>query len=789
MTVTDANGKVFNVLVRQENFEKSIQTYAQNVAPVTELDDWGNFWVRCIRLQGQVGRIVVQVEALVECNKIGEQVAKFDVKGEQTLMLCVGKPASLVLRGRKMKRCGAGGVGESTQNWSQLLHSQAPEVFIRCQSFVQLDPLVVDVVDECGNLIPSWKGKVILDFKGSGIERSAVVSSRKTGGLPAEQVLHLEKGDACGMQMLGLTFKEAGSYLSVIRSLGLPDLPVCFEVSPGNVVTSLELIIDDDVDLERLHLGARVSALVNIQTEDGAALTELDKTAMIFYIESCRELQVCRWEFKGGSLRVDLQLPQHTCVSEIFALYSETREDYKPKPSDVESNRLAVQVLAGPVDHISLQSKKGNESLLIASEHQLSLPPLLIAALDELENKSSTLQGGAVLECFVVPEIECPNGELKLIGEKSFRLSAAVNPVTIKDVHVVRHDGAAIDFCEFLINFRVEPASLAIAPLTHSFTHSNNESISRKIKSLQEREQQLQEQHDEAQRLATDTNERMTARCQQGFPENEADWKREKEKLKQDVLDAKQELLLGERDMAAEPSRHDVDVAGLQGVIGVAADLGVIDRIPGHDAGEVRKCITWAFKMHHANVLFRSQRDIDDFDQLHLEGRASHHRVRRIYCAETLLEGPKQKAPVNIEGCIAFAQDLILVNQSLVHEPEDVQAVRKFLNIIFGNLLIFSEYNKAVHYHQGMVLQKKRIPRLVGLDRPFDIIDTDGGRSVVSRKSCASAELAALPAMGIVAFGSSSIGRHLRSRGEAASKLLREFDKLVLVQRSKVVKE
>lgn len=276
MTVEDGAGKLFAVLVRQENYEKSTQTYTQNVGPQTELDDWGNFWVRCIRLQGQVGPIVVRVEAQIETenaltDKHGDKVKKFSVKGEQSLVLGVGKPANLVLRGRKSKR-GAGGVGGVGESNSQLLHSQVPEVMIKSRSFEPLNPLVVDVVDECGNLISNWKGKVLLDFKGSSIQRSAVVSSRKAGGLPSEQVLHFERGEESEMLMLGLKFKEAGSYIAAIRSLSLPDLPVWFEVCAGNVVTSIVLQFDDTVDLEKLSLGAKVKAVVRFNTEDDRVL-------------------------------------------------------------------------------------------------------------------------------------------------------------------------------------------------------------------------------------------------------------------------------------------------------------------------------------------------------------------------------------------------------------------------------------------------------------------------------------------------------------------------------------
>ena len=160
------------------------------------------------------------------------------------------------------------------------MHSQAPEVFIRCQSFVPLDPLVINVVDECGNVIQNWKGKVLLDFKGSGASRGAVVSSRKAAGLPAEQVLQFEKVDVGGMQLLGLTVKELGSYSASFRSMGLPDVPVWFEVSAGNVVTSLDLSLDDAVNPSNLPLGVRLCATLQIDTADGATLTHIDKTAL-----------------------------------------------------------------------------------------------------------------------------------------------------------------------------------------------------------------------------------------------------------------------------------------------------------------------------------------------------------------------------------------------------------------------------------------------------------------------------------------------------------------------------
>ena len=776
MTVTDAAGKVNPVLVRQENFEKSTQTYIHNVNPMTEVDDDGNFWVRCIRLHGQVGPMVLRVEAQVETEKVltdkdGGKVSKFNVKGELEMMLCIGKPAALALHGRAMKRrVAVGGAGEA----SQQLQSQVPQVVIRCQSFVQLDPLVVDVVDDCGNLVEQWKGKVHLDFKGSGIQRSAVVSSRKAGGLPAEQVLHFERGDDSRIQLLGLTFKESGSYSAAIKSLGFPELPVLFEVSAGNVVTSVELQLADDFDLARLPLSARVSAVVRIVTEDGVPLTELDKTAITFVIESCSELQVAKWEFKGECLHVELLMPTHTCATDVYAVYSETREDYQPKPSDVESNRVPVQMLAGPVDHISLQTKKGNDSL-IASEYQLQLPPMLVSALDEYENKSSTLAGGEELECNIVAGIECNGDELELVGATSFPLSAAVNPVTIKDLQVVRRDGSAIDFCEFVISLRVEPASLDIAPLRHSFTHSNNESISRKIKGLQDREALISDQVEEAKRQVSQAQQRMSQRIAEGFPDCEAECKREKDKLKKIVLDAKKKLLDGEKEKGAEPGRHDVDVSGLQGVIGVLADLGVIDRTPDCDAGDIRKCLSWALQQHLKNVLFRTTDDQEVFDELSVEEKCVRRRIKRIYSADTLLEYKNTpKKPANVDGCIGYAHEMVLINEGL--DAEDAEAARKFLNNLLCGILIFSTYSLAVKYQKAMVAQKKRTSRLVGLDRPFDIIDADGGRQINPHAST-SRELGSLPALGIVAFGSSSLGKHIRVEGETAAKSLREFEK------------
>lgn len=126
------------------------------------------------------------------------------------------------------------------------------------------------------------------------------------------------------------------------------------------------------------------------------------------------------------------------------------------------------------------------------------------------------LAGSAALECDIVAEIECADEELSLMGNAVFPLSAAGNPgrltagpqpqawaqhqpparlrscehstvasltwmehlaVTIKDLSVVRRDGATIDFCEFAVVFRVEPATLNIAPLrcgsrTHAQTGS-----------------------------------------------------------------------------------------------------------------------------------------------------------------------------------------------------------------------------------------------------------------------------------------------------------------------------
>lgn len=254
----------------------------------------------------------------------------------------------------------------------------------------------------------------------------------------------------------------------------------------------------------------------------------------------------------------------------------------------------------------------------------------------------------------------------------------------------------------------------------------------------------------------------------QGFPVDESDWTREKENLKKEVLAVIHEKEEGERDMAAVPGRHDLDVHGLTGVIGVLADLGVVDRIPDYDAKDIRNCIAWAFRGHHTNLLFRSSAHLDEFDKLSEES-VTRRRIRRIYAAETLMEGAKNKKPSNVEGCIGYAQDLVIVNDSLITEENDVTAARKFLNIIFNGLLIFAQYSHAVKFQKAMIMQKKRIPRLVGLDRPFDIIDSDGGRSVVAQSN-AQRELAQCAVLGIVAFGSSSRGKEVKSRGEVAAK-------------------
>ena len=773
MTVVDATGNEYPILVRQENFEKSTQSYVGDVRPQAELDDYGNFWLRCLRLQGLVGAIVLKVAALVETgnplkNESGEAISKFLVNGDLAMMLCVGKPAAMVLRSHKIKRRGVanGGHGEATV-------SQAQEILIRCQSFVSNDPLVVCVVDESSNPVKDWKGKVLLDFKGSGTDRSAVVSSRKKDGLPAEEVLHFERGDASEMLLPGLTFKEAGKYSASLRSLGLPDIPVQFEVSAGNVVKSIELQMAHDVDLQSLPRGCRVSATVSLNTEDGAALESLDKTSISFYIEGCRELDVCTWRYEDGSLHVDLKMPTHTCTSDLFAVYSETRESFVPKPADIESNLVNVQILPGPLTNISLQVKQGQDSI-IASQHELELPPMYIAALDDHGNKSFTLPSGESLQCDIVPEIECSTGELQLKNPQRFSLTAATNPVRITGLLIVRRDGAPIDFCEFAMNFKVEPASLSILALQRTFSHSNDEAVDGKIKGLREREKQLREQIEDSQREVQHAEQRMFDRTQQGFPVSDDDRKSHKEHLKKEVLEAKRKLMEGERNMAAEAARHDVDVAGLHGVIGVAADLGVIDRVEGCDARELRKCLSWNFRSKITSVLFQTQADLDAFDKLPREDTVTKRRIRRTYPAEMMLDLNKAKAPT-FEGCIGYAHELVVVDDNL--EAEDKQAARRLLNVVLSGLLVFEQYSHAVHFQKTMVLQKKRLPAaLVGLDRPFDIIEIDGGRQNVLASSVAR-DCEKLPAFAILAFGSSSRGRAVRSKGEAAATKLREYEK------------
>ena len=112
------------------------------------------------------------------------------------------------------------------------------------------------------------------------------------------------------------------------------------QVSPGNVVSSLVLLLDDHVDVDAVDVDARVSVRVKIDTEDSVGLMKLDKTAVVFVIEA-HELQVLKRKFdrEEGVLHVELQMPTHSCVSEMYAVYTESREEYQPKPPDIESNR------------------------------------------------------------------------------------------------------------------------------------------------------------------------------------------------------------------------------------------------------------------------------------------------------------------------------------------------------------------------------------------------------------------------------------------------------------------
>ena len=59
-----------------------LDTYVQNDGPQAELDDDGNFWLRCIRLQGQVGPIVVRIEAQVQTEAGVEADGEIEAEAE-----------------------------------------------------------------------------------------------------------------------------------------------------------------------------------------------------------------------------------------------------------------------------------------------------------------------------------------------------------------------------------------------------------------------------------------------------------------------------------------------------------------------------------------------------------------------------------------------------------------------------------------------------------------------------------------------------------------------------------
>ena len=226
--------------------------------------------------------------------------------------------------------------------------------------------------------------------------------------------------------------------------------------------------------------------------------------------------------------------------------------------------------------------------------------------------------------------------------------------------------------------------------------------------------------------------------------------------------------------MQAKDANVNVNTDGIEGVVGVFAELGILDRIPHYDSETIGECISYAVKSVMSSVLFRSQLEIKVFDKMEIAEKLTRRRIGRVYNAEVVVECPKPKRPPNIDGCVGYAHELVTVDAKRVTDPEDIEMARKWLNCHLCNILIFATYELALKFQKAWIAQKKRHPRLVGMDRPWDVIDADGGRNILA---VTSGDKVLLTTFGIAPFGSSTRGRLAKQAKQEAINKHNDFKK------------
>eukprot|EP00960_Hanusia_phi_P037168 752775-Hanusia_phi.AAC.3 len=715
--VTDERSRSFPVLVRKENYAQGSQIYTQFKAMEAERDEDGSFWLRCIRLRGMAGRVEIHVEAMVELED--EDCKQYRVRGACEAQLGVGKAEQYLLQGSSCVR----------KMSSQLGGTQLEEVVMKGKAFNPLESLLLEIVDESQNVVGEHKSKVMLDFSSSSLSRFSVVSSKKPSGLSADSVLLFDKLPSHTYEIAGLTFLERGSHSAVIRSSGLPDLPLRFDIDPANIVRDLSLTFASSA----LTVGQVALARLELTTEDEEEL-DFDLSHTISILSSGEQELPARLVSRSRlTVDVEIEMPKQAGTLTVYAVYSEIRDSFLPRPADVESSRTRVELCSSSFARLELvQEDDASTSVKALQDGALLVPELLVCATDAFGNRCEL--GERIVQLAV--KLKSRDG-LMLEGPKLVSITAQENPVKVKDLRVVPRTPREIDICEFNLCFSVksdrrEKASgdhdtLEVPQVVKTFTYSNDVSIVEKIEECENRERALKSRQAALHKSIQEAQARIAARRSKvAEAEEEEDLSEKLASAREKLKGLEQEWRRAEQSCTASSSLHDVNLEELEGVVGVAADLGVIDRLEGVSSERVSRCLTAAFKGLLCAVLFRKEEDLNAFDALPLEVKA-RAKVRRVYCSARMMDPPRPKRPSS-PGFVSFAADLVQVSPSV--REEDRSCARVFLNTILANLLIFESYEQAVKYSTAMMLQRKRAGRLVGLDRPNDVIDSDGGRNV-----------------------------------------------------------
>jgi len=436
----------------------------------------------------------------------------------------------------------------------------------------------------------------------------------------------------------------------------------------------------------------------------------------------------------------------------------------------MESHPVTLRVVPGPAAKIRFRSSAGVDPLPFVTLDQngaLVVHSLAVEVVDGLSNLAAVSSDNTPLSITLRPVLvpHCQGAEeLTLEGGDPVLLTAQTNPVTFEGLRIV--GPRRIQECEVFLGLEVKMEEGVVIEgsdaLQAKFTYTDDEvkqSRDRRREQLSVQEAQMKFDLDARKERLAELEDKL---AEQSGGDAEGAAARKVSEAEEQIVTLRDEFSRREDSERAEAAVHNVRIEGLRGVVGALAALGVIDRCEGIDASAVQAAVSSAARGLLSSVLFASDDALQEFDNLPQEAK-KQSRIPRLYSSESMPPAPKAAPKIGkVPGFLAFASEVVKVHERVPREHQS--AARQMLDRTTRSLMLFETFSEANAYFKAMSAAGKSCPgRLVGLDRPGDLLDTDGGRNVQLSEDARS-----LPRLGIIAFSASERGDALRAKIEAA---------------------